>query len=201
MSSIIVTADKKTTILPLLGKTFVIDPGHGGKDPGTSYKNYYEKDINLKISKYLEKELINQGAEVILTRENDYDLSSPSKHHRKKSDFDNRIKIINENKPTMYLSIHINYLTNPKYKGIQVFYLHNKEEAIKMQEELNKKLNSNREAKKMRNTYYMYEKLKVSGLLIECGFLSNPQERELLINSDYQKKIANAISESLVKLY
>ena len=70
--------------IPLIGKILVIDVGHGGKDPGTVYKDIYEKDINLKISLELEKELSKLGATVLLTREGDYDLSSANAIWRKK---------------------------------------------------------------------------------------------------------------------
>ena len=135
-----------------------------------------------------------------MTRDGDYDLSSPKANRRKKSDFDNRIRVINESNADLYISIHINYLKDSRYKGIQVFYLHDKDLAIKMQESLNEKLGSDREAKKMADEYYMYEKLKLSGLLIECGFLSNPEERNKLITEEYQKTIANAIADSLSKM-
>ena len=107
--------------LPLQGKVIVVDAGHGGKDPGTSYGSIYEKDINLSISLYLEECLSKYGATVVLTRDSDADLSYGAEH-RKKTDFDNRIKIINNKYTDMYLSIHLNYLTNTKYYGAQVFY-------------------------------------------------------------------------------
>ena len=108
--------------LPLIGKVIVLDSGHGGLDPGTMYKNIYEKDINLAIVLELEKELSRLGASVILTRSGDYDLSKPNAYMRKKSDFDNRIKIINESKANYYFSIHLNYLEDSSYFGPQVFY-------------------------------------------------------------------------------
>ena len=118
-------------------KVIVIDPGHGGSDPGTIYKDIYEKDIVLKISLYLKEELQKKGYIVYLTRDSDYDLSSPNATYRKKSDFDNRIKIIN-NYADYYLSIHLNYLNDSRYSGIQVFSMNsNIEDALKMQEYLN----------------------------------------------------------------
>ena len=108
---------KVFALLPLSGKIIIIDPGHGGKDPGTTSNNIYEKNINLSISKFLELELVKNGASVILTRDGDYDLSYPNATYRKKSDFDNRIKLINESKGNMYLSIHLNYLSDSTYKG------------------------------------------------------------------------------------
>ena len=169
---------------------------------GTSYGKIYEKDINLAISKYLEKELIKLGAEVTLTRDGDYDLSTPNASYRKRSDFDNRIKMINDSGANLYLSIHINYLSDASYKGAQVFYnQENKELASIIQNHLNKDLNSNREVKKIPNDTYMYNKLKINGVLIECGFLSNPYERNLLMNSDYQEKVAKVISEGVVDYF
>ena len=193
---------KVEAILPLTGKYIIIDVGHGAEDVGTSYGKVYEKDINLAISKYLEEELIKLGAEVSLTRDGDYDLSTPNANYRKRSDFDNRIKKINESGADIYLSIHINYLSDASYKGAQVFYnKENKELASIIQNHLNKDLNSNREIKKIPNDTYMYSKLKVDGVLIECGFLSNAYERNLLLNSDYQEKIAKVISEGVVDYF
>ena len=188
--------------LPLLGKVIVVDAGHGAEDPGTMYGDILEKDINLKISKELEKELIKRGASVIMTRDGDYDLSTPNTNHRKKSDFDNRIKLINESKADMYISIHLNYLTNSYYKGVQVFYNKNNQKlALLMQDYLNNALNSDREVKEIPKSTYMYSKLNIKGLLIECGFLSNAKERNLLISADYQNKVAQAIAEGIVKYY
>lgn len=166
-------------LMPLSGKVFIIDPGHGGKDPGTISGSTYESNINLSISKALELELVKSGATVILTRSGDFDLSTPNAKWRKKSDFDNRIKLINESKADMYLSIHLNFLNNSNYSGPQVFYNtdQNKEIAMVISELLNKELKTDREIKKIPNKTYMYDKLNVPGVLIECGFLSNPSEK------------------------
>lgn len=188
--------------MPLTGKSIIIDPGHGLEDPGASYGNIYEKNINLNISLYLEEELGSMGANVILTRDGDYDLSTPNANYRKKSDFDNRIKLINESDADLYISIHLNYLKDSRYSGPQVFYnADNKELAQTIQEVMNKNLNGDREIKKIPSSTYMYNKLKVPGVLIECGFLSNGKERRLLNTSDYQKKIAKAIKEGIVAYF
>lgn len=187
--------------LPLKGKTIAIDAGHGGKDPGTTYKDIYEKDINLKISLYLKQSLINLGANVIMTREGDYDLSSPSAYARKKSDFDNRIKLINNSGTDFYVSIHLNYLTDSRYSGAQVFALKdNMEYAKNIQDYLNKNLKGDRESKIIPVTTYMYRKLSIPGVLIECGFLSNAAERSKLINDKYQKQVAGAIAKSITNI-
>jgi N-acetylmuramoyl-L-alanine amidase len=123
---------------------------------------------------------------------------------RKKSDFDNRIKIINESKADYYLSIHLNYLEDTKYYGPQVFYNNNQKNneniAIQLQNDLNQELHTNREVKLIPAKTYMYSRLNIPGVLIECGFLSNTYERELLITEDYQKKLAQIIASSLGSL-
>lgn len=190
--------------LPLAGKKIVIDSGHGGLDPGTMYKDIYEKDINLAISLSLEEELKSLGAEVILIRYGDYDLSKPKSSWRKKSDFDNRIQIINNSNADYYLSIHLNYLEDSSYYGPQVFYNmkseNNKAMAEQIQNALNEELKTNREVKTVPSSTYMYGRLKTTGVLIECGFLSNARERGLLQQSEYQKKLANIIASSMTHL-
>ena len=193
---------KVKAILPLTGKTIVIDVGHGSLDVGTSYNNVYEKDLNLKISHYLEKELSSMGAFVILTREDDYDLSKPNTKRRKKSDFDNRIKLINNSNADLYISIHLNYLSNSLYYGPQVFYNNDNEElANYIQNSMNKYTNGKRKIKNIPKDTYMYKKLNIKGILIECGFLSNKKERDLLQTSKYQKLIAKSIVEGVLKYF
>ena len=183
---------------PVKGKTVVIDPGHGGLDPGTVYKDIYEKDLNLNISLLLKKELEKKGVTVIMTRLGDYDISKPNARYRKKSDFDNRIKIINEN-ADYYLSIHLNYLEDFQYSGIQVFATtSNIKDGKIVQEYLNGKLNSDKKSKIISSKIYMYQRLNKPGLLIECGFLSNTEERNKLIKEEYQYKLAKEIANALI---
>ena len=177
--------------------TIVIDPGHGSKDIGTSYQSIYEKDINLDISKKLKKELEDYGATVILTREDDYDLSTPNANRRKKSDFDNRIKLINDINPKLVISIHQNYYKDSKYKGTQIFYKDNK----KLAEYLQKNINKDRQAKKISNTLYMYNKINTEVLLIECGFLSNPTDRKNLTNEKYKIKYTKDLAYNLKEYF
>ena len=192
---------KVNALMPLSGKIIVIDPGHGGKDPGTISNTTYESDINLAISKALEIELSKTGATVILTRDDDYDLSNPNARWRKKSDFDNRINLINNSNANLYLSIHLNYLTNSAYYGPQVFYdkEENKNLALTIQKILNTNLNTNREIKKIPNETYMYDKLTIPGVLIECGFLSNPEEKNKLTTEEYQQKLASLIKDAIIE--
>ena len=188
--------------MPLNGHIIVIDPGHGGLDPGTISGKLYEKDLNLSISLLLEKELIRNGASVILTRDSDYDLSSPNVSWRKKSDFDNRIKLINDSKADLYISIHLNYLQDKSYYGPQVFYnKENRNLANTIQNEMNKELKGTREIKSIPKETYMYGKILIPGVLIECGFLSNNNEANNLKNKTYQSKIAFAITKGIIMYF
>ena len=198
-----VRANKSEYNLELIGKVIYIDPGHGGADPGTVYKDIYEKDINLEICLKLQKVLESEGAIVYLTRYGDYDLSNNS-YSRKKSDLNNRAKIINESGADIYISIHLNSISSSTWKGAQVFYDDINEKNIEIanlfQEQLKKDLKTNREVKEIK-TMLMNRKITVPGVLIEAGFLSNPNDRYLLRQDDYQYKICNSIRDGLIKYF
>ncbi len=101
----------------------------------------------------------------------------------------------------MYLSIHINFYSDQSYKGPQIFYTkENKKIANAIQEVMNKDLNGDREIKPMPDIY-MYKRLKVPGVLIECGFLSNYEERRLLKTKEYQEKLAKSITEGVIAYF
>ncbi len=188
--------------VPLVGKLIVVDAGHGGLDPGTLSGEILEKDLNLDIALLLELELSKMGASVILTRDGDYDLSSPNTTLRKRSDFDNRILLINESSADLYLSIHMNFLNDSSYSGPQVFYdSDNLGLADVIQNTLNNELGSSRSVKSIPDSTYMYKQLNIPGVLIECGFLSNANERYKLTTEDYQKKIAELIADAISKYY
>lgn len=199
-----VNADINHSNFKLIGKVIYIDPGHGGVDPGTIYKDIYEKDINLSICLKLQQLLEQEGAIVYLTRYSDYDLSNINSYQRKKSDLNNRAKIINGSGADMYISIHLNSINSSTWSGAQVFYddinKNNKELANIMKQQFEKDLNSNREIKEI-STMLMNRKITVPGILIEAGFLSNPNDRYLLQQSDYQLKIAQSITSGIKKYY
>lgn len=189
--------------IPLLGKTIYIDPGHGGRDSGAIYKNIYEKDINLSISKKLAKELTSYGATVYMTREEDIDLSTGEKN-KKRSDLANRAYKINKIKPDMYVSIHQNYIPSSKWKGLQIFYdsinPQNKNIAEFLTQALQKKLPNVREVKN-NNSYYMYSRIQFKGVLIETGFLSNYEDRNKLIDNNYQELLAKYITLAIIDYF
>jgi len=129
-----------------------------------------------------------------MTREGDYDLSYPKASFRKKSDFDNRIKIINENNTYLFLSIHQNYYNDSKYGGTQIFYKGDK----LLAEHIQKDINPERKVKKISNKLYMYNKIKYKGLLVECGFLSNFNDRKKITDKNFQKKFSKELVSSLI---
>jgi len=187
----------------LLGKIIYIDPGHGGRDSGTTYKSIYEKDINLIMSKKIEKHLISKGATVYLTRETDTDLSTTTKN-KKRSDLTNRAKLINESNANMYISIHLNYISNSKWQGLQIFYNNKNPENEIIANQLTSYLkedSSNIRNPKKENIYYMYKQISKPGILIELGFLSNPNDRYRLTRDEYQEKLAISIANSIEKYY
>lgn len=189
--------------LPLSGKIIFIDPGHGGRDPGTYYKNIYEKNLNLQIALLLREELLEKGAVVYMSRESDTDLSSKWDSKKKRGDLYRRIMMITNSKADIYLSIHINWYTNSSYRGAEVLYNginpKNKVLADIIMDGFKKDLNSKR--KVVKTNLYMYRNTKTPGVLIECGFLSNPNERYLLQKESYQKKIAISITNSVIKYF
>lgn len=188
----------------LLGKVIYIDPGHGGLDPGAIYKNIKEKDINLKISKILEKKLSKLGAIVYMTRYGDYDLSVNNTINKKRSDLSRRGNIINKSECDLFLSIHLNSVESGLWKGAQTFYSDknkkNKVLAEILQKEFQLNLNSTREYKKT-NDLYLQKRINQVGTLIEVGFLSNANERYLLQQSNYQNKVANTIVNGIIKYF
>ena len=189
--------------LPLIGKTIYLDAGHGGKDPGAYYKDIYEEDINLKIVLKLKDKLESMGAVILLTRDDDYDLSDKNAYLRKRSDLGKRAKIINESNADIYLSIHLNSSNYSSWSGAQAFYddinSNNKHIAEIFQKGFNKNLNSTKKIKEMTNLY-MYKRINIPGVLLELGFISNPNERYLLNTDEYQNKIVDTISNSLLEI-
>lgn len=185
---------------PLVGKVIYLDPGHGGLDPGATYKDIKESDINLSICLNLREKLEYAGATVYLTREGDYDLSSIKAKRRKKSDFDNRIKLINDSKADMYISIHLNSTNSSTWSGMQIFYDDVNKDNKKIAEFFTNSLKLERKTQKI-NNMYLNKNIKIPGILIEVGFLSNHYDRQRLISPEYQDEIANQIVKGIINYY
>ena len=183
----------------LLGKTIYIDPGHGGPDSGAISKNFYEKEMNLVLSKKLGKYLSEKGALVYYTRDGDYDLAK-SKNNRKRNDLYARVKLINNSKCDLYISMHLNASPSRKWNGIQIFYSNVLKENKKVAEVITNTMKENmknvREYKK-ENGYYMYSKLKVPGVLVEAGFVSNPNDNYKIRQEEYQDILVKNIAKGV----
>ncbi len=177
----------------------VIDAGHGGKDPGkVGVNNALEKDINLSLALKLKEALGQEDFEIILTRDSDRGLYSEGSHNKKAEDMQKRCQIITEAEPLFTISIHQNSYPSPEVKGAQVFYYGQsaggKELAAILQESLVANVDpDNKRVAKANDSYYLLKKTPTPTVIVECGFLSNPEEAALLLSSDYQDKLAHAI--------
>ena len=190
-------------VLPASGsvekKVILIDAGHGGDDPGKIGINQAkEKDINLAIAKKLKVCLEKAGFEVVMTREADESVKGPEQGNKKSTDMRNRCAKIRETKPAMAVSIHQNSYTSPEIQGAQVFYYGQSENGKKLAEILQTALieqvdPDNHRAAKANESYYLLKKTPTPTVIVECGFLSNPTEAELLLQDDYQDQLVNAI--------
>lgn len=184
-------------------QVIIVDPGHGGIDPGkVGVNNALEKDINLSISFKLKTYLEEAGYEVILTRTDDNGLYSLGDTNRKRADMKKRVDLINETNPALTISVHQNSFQQASSKGAQVFYHEKSTEARKLAELIQEQLklvlnNGNKRLAKSNNSYYMLKNTTCPIVIVECGFLSNPEEADLLLNEDYQNKIAYAMTEGV----
>ena len=186
-------------------KTVVIDAGHGGIDPGkVGINDALEKDINLEIALKVKKYLEQQDINVIMTRETDGGLYEENDTNKKVRDMKNRLSIIEEAEPELAVSIHQNSYPEESVSGMQVFYYQDSAEgakaALMMQQTMieNLKPQKEREAKE-NGTYYLLKKTSVPIIIVECGFLSNSTEAELLTKSSYQEKCAWAIQLGILR--
>ena len=154
--------------------------------------------------KKLEKKLKEKGATVFLTRDGDYDLSVPYTINRKRSDLSRRSNMINRSLCDLYISIHLNADTSTTYHGAQVFYdskvKENKKFAELIQEDLKHYLYTTREAKE-KNDMYLFHRLEKPGVLVEIGYITNPNDRYLLTQDNYQDKVANVLTNSVIRYF
>lgn len=189
-------------------RTIVIDPGHGGIDPGAvGSGGVKEKEIVLQVSKRLEQLLKHAGAKVLMTRESDIDLSTSSSGSllkRKREDLSKRVALANDNDASAFLSIHVNAFPSSRWRGAQTFYQKKDYDSKKLAECIQSELirimkNTTRAAKP--SDFYTTRNTKMAGVIIEIGFISNPAEASLINKPAYQRKLANAIYSGLVKYY
>lgn len=186
-------------------KTVVVDPGHGGMDPGKiGINDVEEKEINLEISLMLRDKLEKQGIQVVMTRETDQGLYDKDSSNKKVQDLQRRVELIHEEQPVCVVSIHQNSYPDASVKGAQVFYYEDSTEGKKLAEELQNALIAqvdpeNHRQAKGNTTYYLLERTDVPLVICECGFLSNPEEAELLTDQAYQETLTDAIVSGILE--
>lgn len=193
-------------------KTVILDAGHGGEDSGAvGIDGVLEKDLNLALCGVLSDLLYTSGFEVISTRTEDVMLGSGAVGHKKSEDLKARVDLAAQNPDAYYLSIHMNKFPKEYCKGIQLFYSPNNEQSLPLAGFLHTLVktyfqpDNKREIKNGSAHIYLMNRIKNPAILVECGFVSNPEEAKLLQSSDYQKKIAllclSALNEARTNSY
>lgn len=186
-------------------KKIVIDAGHGGRDPGmVGTEGVEEKGINLAIAQKLENLLEEKGFEVIMTRDSDEGLYEEDAQNKKAQDMQRRCEIIKEAEPLLTVSIHQNSYSDPSVKGPQVFYYQHSAEGEKLASFIQNSMNEGLEAEspkeaKANDSYYLLKRSEGVLNIVECGFLTNPEEARMLQEEDYQQKIAGCIYEGIMQ--
>ena len=191
----------------LKNKKIVIDPGHGGEDLGKiAVDGALEKDINLTIALALGTYLKEHGADVHYTRQTDEGLYSSGAVSKKSEDLKKRCSIVENVNPDITISIHQNSYTESYVKGAQVFYYSQSAPSMELAKNIQKELiqtadpENHREAK-ANDSYYILKRTVSPTVIVECGFLSNPKEAELLQKESYQKKIVQGIYNGIVQYF
>lgn len=198
-----VTTDKETQAVNTnLTKysTVIIDAGHGGEDGGaSSASGLVEKDVNLEIAHILADMLRANGVDVIMTREDDrllYDRNTNYQGRKKKLDLAARLAIADGTTDAIFISIHMNSFTDPRYSGLQVWYSPNNAdscalaELIQAENSQTLQPHNTRKTKAATSAIHILHNAKCPAVLVECGFLSNPDEAELFETHNYRQKVA-----------
>lgn len=180
----------------------IIDAGHGGEDGGAEAPDgTVEKNINLSIAKILHDMLVQGGFQVEMIREEDVsvgDTSLKTVRERKRSDLEKRVELYNSGENNIVLSIHQNNFSQSQYSGTQIFYSGNPE-SQELAEYIRHAViglvqpDNERQCKPADDSIFVLRNAEVPAIIIECGFMSNPQELEKLKDYEYQKELAFAI--------
>ena len=188
----------------------VLDAGHGFPDGGAvGSMGTIECSLNIKIANKVQKLLEKSGYKVTMTRTGEDSLSSEEKAiaQRKKEDMQNRLKIISDSNCDIFVSIHMNKFTQPRYNGAQVLYSSKFSQSQTLAQCIQAELHKIPENKTKRSiikapeSIFLMKKAPIPAVIVECGFLSNYDEEKLLQNKDYQKALAQAISRGIIIYY
>jgi len=186
----------------------VIDPGHGGEDGGASSGSILEKDLNLAVSENLTDVFTVFGYSVLPTRTGDtllydyYDDLEDYTGKKKTFDLRNRLRIAEESDAELFLGIHINKFSQPKYKGLQVYYSPNTDagrtaaETIQSRAKTYLDPDNDRAIKSAGSDIYILSRIRIPAVLVECGFISNPDDLAALTTPEYRQKLSCVIFSS-----
>lgn len=187
----------------------IIDAGHGNPDGGAvSSDGTQEQYINLDIARKINEYLQELGYETIMTRTDDDSIHDPSAdtiRQKKVSDIHNRLKIIQDNPDSIFVSVHLNYYTESKYNGAQVFYSPNDVKSEHLAQCIQNSVvsllqpDNTRQIKKSDSSIFLLYHSTVPSVMVECGFLSNPEETRKLKEDDYRRQMATAICKGIIK--
>lgn len=190
--------------------TVIVDAGHGLPDGGAvGVSGSVEQKINLDIACKLKEVLEAKGARVIMTRETEYGLwnkDSQSIRQKKVSDMNNRLNIMKKTNADLFISIHMNSYPNHKTSGLRVFYAPNHSDIKPLAENIQLRIQDITGAnitvvKSADKDLFLMKNPPIPAILVECGFLSNPEEEKKLQEDDYQSRIAWAIADAIEKYY
>jgi len=203
-----------TTVMKSQGqkRIILIDPGHGGEDPGavSNYSGVKEKDINLKVAAMVKEILEKEGHKVLMTREEDrleYAEGTTDIIEKRKQDLQRRKKMMDEAGADIVVSIHLNKFPQQQYYGAQTFYPPNSVESQKLAMSIQKALrekvdpDNRRESLVKNENIIILRNVKTTIAIVECGFLSNREEENKLVQDEYQQKIAQAISAGIMSYF
>ena len=200
----------QTVSLPVSNKVIVLDAGHGKPDEGAQSSNgTTEAETNLKITLKVQSLLEQSGATVVLTRSDEnaiYDLDKTTLKQKKISDIHNRVKIGNESSADIFVSIHLNKISQQQYYGWQCFYKQNDEKSTALAKSLQENLNDSIQKENKRvsmklDNVYIIKHVEIPISIVECGFLSNPEEETQLLSDDYQNRLAWGIYNGIMDYF
>lgn len=197
---------KKANATEEVKKVIVVDAGHGGNDPGkVSGNNVLEKDVNLQIATKLANELENAGFKVVMTRTEDNGLYKEDDVNKKAADLRARCEIAEEENADLLISIHQNSFSDSNVRGGQAFYythsVKSKKMASLIQEHLKSADKENTREAKANDSYYLLIHTPCICVIVECGFLSNAAEAELLVSDEYQNRLADSITDGVKEYF
>ena len=185
----------------------IIDAGHGGVDGGGSGYGAVEKDINLAIAMHLRDMMVALGFDVTMIRETDISIHDPSAttiRQKKHTDLVNRLNIINSSPGSIFVSIHQNMYHQSRYRGTQVFYAPHDPDSRLLAESIQGSVrrlmqpDNDRSTRETNKDIYILYNAQIPAVMVECGFLTNPEDAYNLQNPEYQMKMSFAIMSGIL---